>query len=115
MTTTDNVSRETYNGWTNYETWAVALWLDNESGSCDYWREQAQEAWNAAEATPGSQVLNKLKEYHEERAEELGLYKTERMGVFGDLLNAAMSEVDWHDIARHYIAEVDQDADAETT
>ena len=32
-----------YNGWTNYETWATALWLDNERESYDYWREQARE------------------------------------------------------------------------
>lgn len=30
-----------YNGWTNYETWCVSLWLDNDSGSYDHWRERA--------------------------------------------------------------------------
>lgn len=25
----------TYNGWTNYETWNVALWLDNDQESYD--------------------------------------------------------------------------------
>lgn len=29
-----------YNGWSNYETWNVKLWIDNEEGSYDYWREQ---------------------------------------------------------------------------
>ena len=24
---------KTYNGWSTYETWAVALWLDNERSS----------------------------------------------------------------------------------
>ena len=44
-----------YNGWANYETWAVALWIGNEAGSHEYWeREQAGECYRAAvEAEPG--------------------------------------------------------------
>lgn len=26
---------ETYNGWSNYETWSVALWLQNDPGLYD--------------------------------------------------------------------------------
>src|SRR5436305_15186136 len=37
-----------YNGWANYETWAVALWIDNEQGSynrrCDLAREASKQA-----------------------------------------------------------------------
>ena len=26
-----------YNGWSNYETWTVYLWLSNEADSQEYW------------------------------------------------------------------------------
>ena len=26
------MTEKTYNGWTNYETWNVALWIDNDYG-----------------------------------------------------------------------------------
>ena len=34
MTTTfqTNLTDTTYNGWTNYETWNVALWIGNDQG-----------------------------------------------------------------------------------
>jgi hypothetical protein len=31
-----------YNGWTNYETWAVSLWLGNEESSYRHWAYTAQ-------------------------------------------------------------------------
>jgi len=30
---------QTYNGWTNYETWNVALWLQNDEGLYDMARQ----------------------------------------------------------------------------
>jgi hypothetical protein len=105
-----------YNGWTNYETWLVKLWMDNDQGSDEYWRERAQEAWN--DATPGSYewqtreeeavsaLADEIKEQHEESVESCGV-----TGVLSDLLNAALSEVNWREIARAYLDEVDKAAD----
>lgn len=38
---------EKYNGYTNYPTWNVKLWIDNEEGSYNYWHDAAREAEDA--------------------------------------------------------------------
>jgi hypothetical protein len=32
----------TYNGWPNYQTWNVMLWMDNEEGAYREYREKVQ-------------------------------------------------------------------------
>ncbi len=34
---------KTYNGWPNYETWNVMLWLDNDEGMYRFYRSQARQ------------------------------------------------------------------------
>jgi hypothetical protein len=115
------MERKDYNGWTNYETWAVNLWMSNDAGSDEHYREMAQEVYGEAEqeARADGSVLftrneratltlaDRLKDELEEQQSEL----TGVTGVFSDLLSAAMSEVDWHEIAEHYIA--DEEANTE--
>jgi len=97
---------QTYNGWTNYETWLVNLWMDNEKGSQDFFRETAKEIYNETNAY--NTGLNKqecarfrfadwLKHYHAEEN------RPELPGAYGDLLGAALASVNWDEIARHYI------------
>lgn len=50
MTTTD----ERYNGWTNRETWAVALYINNDQG----WQESVFEALRGVEITGGNGEYN---------------------------------------------------------
>ena len=76
-----------YNGWSNYETWAVKLWMDNDEGSYRYWQREARASSDVAS------LASTLKDEHEESLPELD-------GWAGDLLNAAFGEVDWYEIAK---------------
>ena len=86
-----------YNGWTNYETWVVKLWMDNDQGTYDYFREIVT---LLPDVRPGvaklTALVDWLKEHHEEQVPDLE-------GFAADLLNAAMSEVNWHEIAASLI------------
>ena len=74
-----------YNGWKNYETWCVHLWITNESSSDRYWRDLAKKLH-----------LNDLAETLKAEIED-GAPKIE--GLYSDLLSAAISETDWYEIA----------------
>lgn len=94
----------TYNGWKNYETWAVGLWLDNDEGSQAMVREWTREAWLDAPSGESYGVLSDsqvarftladtAKEWAEEAMPDLGA------SLWSDLLRGAMSEVDWIELA----------------
>jgi hypothetical protein len=92
----------TYNGWTNYETWAVSLWLNNEEGTHLRLREMAREAWDNAKAdgtsTREEVAVISLAEAIKNWIEEMNPL-AEQASLFSDLLSAAISEVDWSEIA----------------
>jgi hypothetical protein len=93
-----------YNGWTNYETWLVNLWLDNDSGSYAYVREMAEEARTNPERnefaeggflSPAYTLGRQVKDYVEELLDP----QTSESGLASDLITAALSEVNWTEIA----------------
>lgn len=105
-----------YNGWTNYETWNVSLWMNNDGYA--YWEEESQECYNNAEGDDcftrderaTLDLADRIKEYHDEQMAEI----TGVTGVFTDLLNAALSSVNWYEIARHFIDDVEKEEETES-
>ena len=110
------MTHKDYNGWTNYETWNVKLWMDNDESTYHYWQEQTDELWKRAQenqAWPGStrkesaaiQLADALKSKCEENQPEVS-------GMYADLLGAALSEVNWLEIAENMLEEYQVEAEA---
>ena len=103
----------TYNGWTNYETWNWKLWIDNDYGSYEYWREQAQALNSSAKAqydfeTDRDAAIRALAEQLEEDSEQAAeQFMASQSGPFADLLNAAVGRIEWREIATSMIDDLD--------
>jgi len=91
-----------YNGWSNYETWNVKLWLDNEQGISDEVRGMARRARSVGD------LAESLKAMVNGAAPDLGA------SFFSDLLNAALGEVDWYEMAESYYEEEHEDDETDT-
>jgi hypothetical protein len=96
---------ETYNGWKNYPTWAVNLWLSNDEALYGATRELVDrergmysapyfKAMNAGQGAARGQVADALKSWvRDELAPDLGA------SFAADLLGYALNTVDWLEIA----------------
>ena len=78
-----------YNGWTNYETWAVKLWLDNEQGDQEMMEEIVRE--NTEDRIAGEVLRDTLAECMPDLGGTL----------WGDLLSSAWEGVNWREIAEN--------------
>ncbi len=83
-----------YNGWTNYETWLVNMWYG------DIFNDMAEN---------GETVDAEYIQYFvEEMLESDGALP--QYGFAADIMNAALREVDWDDLAEHYRVEEEAEA-----
>jgi hypothetical protein len=110
---------DTYNGWTNYETWAVKLWIDNDEGTQEHWREEAERCiadtgdkhpnqFMDADGNRRTMLASVLSNAHESMAEE---WMQDQSSIFADLLNAALSDVNWREIAQSMLDDADEVAE----
>jgi len=91
---------QTYNGWANYPTWCVNLWLGNDEGLYREASERASE-WRRTTAAPRLPLADDLKSWvRDELAPDLGA------SFAADLLGYALDQVDWLEIADAWLEAV---------
>lgn len=89
-----------YNGFRNYETWATNLWFSNDPGLESIIREYANDVeYNV------SSIAVYLKNVFEELLEEENEF---RFGLFSDLLQSAIENIDWIEIAETWVEESEE-------
>ncbi len=88
-----------YNGWTNWETWLTNM----------YFEQTFQMIIEDAKENPGGAYLPEdayeLGEVYKDLVEEMNYEVLQGEGTYfiTDIVNGAMREVNWSEIARHYI------------
>lgn len=109
------MKKQGYNGWSNYETWVVKLWMDNEEGSYNYWRDATEEERERAVEDSGYylnarqawryRLADRLKDEHEEASYDWREHGEGQRAacVFDDLLNVSLQDVNWSEIAESLI------------
>lgn len=125
------MSDETYNGWKNYETWAVNMYLDgNYDGAGTYYasveavrqaledcaiEHPTSEYWTV-EQSCRFHVADRLKDLVEEYTTPHTIdddhSDPQLHPLVSDLLGAALSSVDWYEIADAWIESVSEQATA---
>lgn len=84
-----------YNGWTNYETWNVKLWIDNDEDAHNNIRNIAMTIENAYAL---SLEIKKEIEDNNPLIKEASMYS--------DMLTSSLKMVNWIELAKAFMEEV---------
>lgn len=99
---------EKYNGWTNYETWLANFWFTEwHLTAADFLTdEEIAEAVQAQSGYDYYKISGRLYERLKDQVEEFHEMESNNTGLFSDLLNAAISRIDWADIANVWLSDL---------
>jgi hypothetical protein len=116
------MTEQTYNGWTNYATWGVALVLGNDEGTYNESRDRARELkddapnhrnvpeiWTAEQAAK-FELVDWLKDYVEELC-GVGSREMDEISpsmMAHQVISAGLADVDWDEIAANILSELDE-------
>lgn len=105
---------EAHQGFTNYATFGVAVTLDNNESNLNYVRaavkqitESAATGSNVSEGiwTKAEATLFNVADWVKDYVESLCELSNDQLGMQSQMIQAGLAEVDWHNIADHYINE----------
>jgi hypothetical protein len=88
------MTKNKYNGWTNYETWSYKLWLDNDYNTYNSIIELAKEHENSYDLSCALSdlAITNAPEIHS--------------GFYSDVMYSSIKEVNFLEIAESYLEEV---------
>lgn len=98
------ISQRKVNGWTNYETWAVNLWLDNDVQQYQKMQKVAQTDLAFFEGDREAAAFSFMTWLQKEIEDKA---PTHLKGVYQDLLNGALSTINYFEIAANWMADIE--------
>jgi hypothetical protein len=99
VTTAGLDKKADYEGWENQETWAVALWINNDQGLQEMVRETAIDFGDDI-----SGFIDYLKDFVEDNNPLKDAHD-----LYADLMMGAIGNVDWSELARTFIDEAKEE------
>lgn len=116
--------KDGYQGWTNYETWSVNLYMENDQPEAARWLEDAKSAlveakpeYSTAEPTrvlftarenAVFALAETMKEAFGEEADRCFELLGGCESVMAQLLTGAVGAVEWREVARHWIDKIEE-------
>lgn len=107
------MAEKTYNGWTNWETWVTNLWINE--GLLDQF-EMGEQARHFAETDEESATYDMaawIREQVENFIDEVLLDRSSA-SIVHEFVGGCMGEVNWMEIAGHYVDEAIQNEKEQT-
>ncbi len=107
---------KSYNGWTNYDTWSLKFWIDNDESIHCFWAARADDCFSAADDSENFTKIenatftlaDELENYY---YENLSVEVMEEMGIkveSAKILNAGLRKINWHEIAESLLEDVEK-------
>ena len=109
-----------YNGWSNYETWNFKLWLDNDQDVYNYIIGEIKKIKTSPDNGQNVtfETANFLRSYIDDNMPNLNVSTRsqsvlgsmcDKNGFYGDILNAALRDINTYEIAESYLEDLKED------